>query len=103
MNSFMMPTTLRLAVLASRNWSISDASGVTYLAAALWAASTSPRAAVKRAKRVAVGTKGSRTGSRVVSFTYKAIWGRQNTAVAYQSPNRVVESSELWEGMVLTR
>jgi len=43
--------------------------------------------------RVAVGAKGSSTGSNVVSLTSSTIRGRQNRTVAYHGPSDVVPRS----------
>ena len=47
----------------------------------------------RRSRRSGCGVSGMKTGSRVVSLTNSATWGRQNRTVAYHDPNRLAEVS----------
>jgi hypothetical protein len=92
-NSFMIPITLRLAVGASLASCIWASSVVMKLRGTSCAASAWARWSGKRARSVAAGASGIKTGNSVASLTRSATCGFQNQAVAYQSPSRVVETS----------
>src|SRR6266566_9972717 len=83
----MVPTTLRLLVVARRQSVIWASSASMNRRGTWWAASSSDSSCGNRRVMVAAGASGIRTGSRVDSLTNNAACGRQNSAVAYQSPS----------------
>ena len=90
-NSFMIPSTLRLAVLPSRTSCMRDSSWVMNASGTSWADSAWARPSGKRARSVAAGASGMRMGNSVASLTNSATCGLQAQALAYQSPSRVVD------------
>src|SRR5947209_16322597 len=90
-DSVMMPTTLRLAVRATRQGRILCSSSSTIAGGVPWAVRTVAICWAILVGRVTAGASGINTGSNVVSLTSKATWGFQNRAVAYHSPNSVVD------------
>ena len=56
-----------------------------------------------RSSRVAAGASSMNTGSSVRLLTSSATWGRQNRALANQSPSAVVDSSGSATGAPFTR
>ena len=85
-NSFMIPSTLRLAVLPSRTSCMRDSSWVMNASGTSWAASAWARPSGKRASSVAAGASGMRMGNSVALLTNSATCGLQAQALAYQSP-----------------
>src|SRR5512141_1658874 len=89
-NSFMMPTVLRLAVGASLASCIAASSAAMNASGTCWLVSAWVRWSGKRCRSVAAGASGMRTGNRVASLASRAICGFQNQAVERPaSPGRV--------------
>ncbi len=102
-NSFSIPTTLRLFVGPSRISLIAARPPATKASSTPCSRSTDAIASDTRPRSVPAGASGRNTGSSVRSFTSSATCGRQNSAVANQSPSTVVDSSSASGGAPRSR
>ena len=102
-NSFITPTTRRSFVGAIRTSLMALRSVARNVSSTPCRRRTASIAAGARSSRVAAGASSMNTGSSVRLLTSSATCGRQNSALANQSPSAVVDSSSSAAGAPFTR